>query len=324
MKKGFTLIELLVVILISVLIIGAVTGLYIAHQKIQAPTKAMSDIVEIQRAGMAQLEWLFSRWGTGTPCNNLANICTKIISCDINGTFVYPPPSSLCVTIVKRDPCDELYFYANLEGLAIVNDVSVNKARLLSCRLKEKDEEGNKYCFYIMRHGRFFRDASNNSQVLIFGLENLNPQNVDCIDYQYTNPATYNAECSRNATIYNGAILQGGIPQNWLLLEGGDIVMHIPKLIKLYCERDEKGILWIEMKKLMPGIDVPGINPIPENCTKDLNIIQKEPPIRISPVESFKVSSESNGIRVEIVFRNFENPTSPNYQTMRVVRYFGR
>ena len=62
MKKGFTLIELLVVILISALIMGAVIGLYIAHQRLQAPAKATSDIMEIQRAGLAQLEWIFSRW----------------------------------------------------------------------------------------------------------------------------------------------------------------------------------------------------------------------------------------------------------------------
>lgn len=353
MKKGFTLIEMLIVILIGVLIIGVLVGLYIVHQQVQAPTKVTSDILEIQRAGMAQLEWIFSRWGTGTPCNDPtgANICTRIRPCDLIGNFTYPPPSSLCVSIRNNNICDEVWFYANLEGVAIANNVYRDRIRLVSCRLKSVEENGNRYCFHIMRHGRFFRDANNNNIALIFGLNELNNQNAECLDSSYLNPASYNAEASRIANIYNGNITnQQGNLQNWLALEGGDIIIMLPKLIHLYCEEDDSGINWLMMKLTMPGhnVNVPGINPLPSNCTQDIDIVDNSPAIRIAPVTSFQVSiiapnispiedtfpynnpfgsylNESSGsIRVDITFRNFENPNSPNYKTYKAIRYFGR
>jgi len=334
MEKGFTLIELLVVILISILIIGAITGLYIAHQKLQAPTKATSDIMEIQRAGLAQLEWLFSRWGTGTPCNDPtgANICTRIRPCDINGNFSYPPPSTLCVSVRSGNPCSEVYFYANFEGMAIVNSVYRDTVRLLSCRL---ETEGNNNCFHILRHGRFLRNANNTNEVLIFGLDNdtFNNQRAECLDPKYTNPANYNAQCSRNATIYNGFIMnQAGKLQNWLLLEGGDVIIRVPKRVHLYCENGPDNRLWLKMD----------LTDVAENCTQD------EPAVNISPVENFDatlivgneeindtfsrnnpssanyLNSYSGAIKIRVTFRNFEAQNSPNYRTVSVERIFGR
>jgi type II secretory pathway pseudopilin PulG len=338
MKKiGFTLIEMLIVILIGVLIIGVMVGLYVAHQRVQGPIKMTSDITEIQRAGIAQLEWIFSRWGTGTPCNDptRANICTRIRPCDINGNFSYPPPSSLCVSIRSGSPCGEMWFYANLEGVGIISNVYRDEVRLVSCRLRT-DENNN--CFHIMRYGRFFRDANNNAIALIFRLTGLAPQNAECLDARYLNPAEYNARASRTATIYNGNIInQQGQPQDWLLLEGGDIIIRVPKRVHLYCGTGPDNRLWLKMD----------LTDMAENCTAN------EPSINISPVESFRpfimipigggneivdntfgrnnpqsnstyLNSPLGVIGVEINFRNFENPNSPNYRNYRIIRYFGR
>lgn len=337
MKKGFTLIEMLIVILIGMLIIGVLVGLYVAHQKIQVPTKMISDISEIQRAGITQLEWIFSRWGTGTPCNDPtgANICTRIRPCDINGNFhFYPPPSSLCISIRSGDPCSEVWLYGNLEGIGIASNVYRDRIRLISCRLST---EGNKNCFHIMRHGRFFRDANNQSKVLIFGLSELNRQNAECLDPSYLDPSFYNAEANRISTIYNGFIQnQAGNLQNFLLLEGGDIIIRVPKLIRLYCNTNpNEGRLWLYMDLTYNFSD------IPQNC-----LINET--IEISPVENFRVSivtpneqitetfprnnpQDGNylnlsvgSIKVDITFRNFEDPSNPNYKTYQVIRYFGR
>ncbi len=345
MKKGFTLIELLIVLVIASLILGALVGLYIAQQKTQTPLKSISDVVEIERNAIAQLEWLFSRWGTGTPCNDPtgANICTRIRPCTINGNFIYPPPSTLCVSIRDGNPCGEIWFYANFEGMAVVNNVYRNKAHLLSCRLKTEDDNGNKYCFHIMRYARFFRDTNDNNKALIFQLSGLpdNQQNVECIDETYTNPAIYNAECNRTATILNGNITnQHGELQDWLNLEGGDIIIHLPKLIHLYCEA-ENGIYWLKMEKMFPN------NVIPNNCTKDRNIIgetiwiapvvnftpsilvKDEAPItdtsgRDNPLSANYLNAETGAVRLDITFRNLEDEDSPNYRTVRVIRVFGR
>ena len=347
MKKGFTLIELLIVLVIASLILGALVGLYIAQQRTQTPLKSTSDVVGIQRGAMAQLEWLFSRWGTGTPCNDPTgtNICTRIRPCTINGIFTYPPPSTLCVSVKNGTPCGEIWFYANFEGVAIVNKIGVEsgveKAHLLSCRLKTEDNDGNKYCFHIMRHARFFRDTNDTAKALIFQLSGLDNQNAECIDEEYTNPTKYNAECNRNATILNGNIAnQHGQPQNWLNLEGGDIIIHLPKLIHLYCE-SEDGIYWLKMEKLFPN------NVIPNNCTKDRNIIgetiwiapvarftpsilvKDESPItdtsgRDNPLSANYLNAETGAVKLDITFRNLEDQTSPNYRTVRVIRVFGR
>lgn len=356
MKKGFTLIEMLIVILIGVLVIGVLVGLYIAHQRAQGPIKMTSDIVEIQRAGIAQLEWIFSRWGTGTPCNDPtgANICTRIRPCDIenvcnienlsrdcssttvSNTPCYPPPSSLCVSVKSGNPCGEIWFYANFEGIGIISDVYRDMVRLVSCRLKTETRSN---CFHIMRYGRFFRDATNDTKALIFGLSSLTPQDAECLDERYLNPAEYNAQASRTTTIYNGYIRnQQGNLQSWLNLEGGDIVIRVPKLVHLYCENGRDGRLWLRMDLC----DMAG------NCTAN------EYGIDISPVESFypfiaipvgggneRIYNETYGVNnpanmgtylnspqgvigVDITFRNFEDPSSPDYRTYRVIRYFGR
>jgi len=337
-KRGFTLIEMLIVILIGVLIIGVMVGLYIAHQRVQGPIKMTSDITEIQRAGIAQLEWIFSRWGTGTPCNDPtgANICTRIRPCDINGDFSYPPPSSLCVSIRSGSPCGEMWFYANLEGVGIISNVYRDEVRLVSCRLRTTE---NNNCFHIMRYGRFFRDATNDTIALIFRLTGLSPQNAECLDARYLNPAEYNAIASRTATIYNGNVTnQQGQLQNWLLLEGGDIVIRVPKRVRLYCDPGPDNRLWLKMD----------LTDMAEDC------VVNEPSINISPVESFRpfivipagiggnetigdtfgrnnpvanatyLNAPYGAIGVEITFRNFEEPNSPNYRNYRIIRYFGR
>jgi len=81
--------------------------------------------------------------------------------------------------------------------------------------------------------------------------------------------------------------------------------------------------------------------------------VANEPSINISPVESFRpfimipvgggnetigdtfgrnnpvanatyLNSPLGVIGVEINFRNFEDPNSPDYRTYRIIRYFGR
>jgi prepilin-type N-terminal cleavage/methylation domain-containing protein len=325
MNKGFTLIEMLIVILIGVLIIGVIVGLYIAHQRVQGPIKMTSDITEIQRAGITQLEWIFSRWGTGTPCYNYNGtnstnpvVCTRVVSCDARCDTenpTYPPPSSLCVTKVSGEPCDEICFYANLEGVGVVGNVYRDIAQLVSCRLKTRE---NNNCFHIIRYGKFFTDDNNKTKVLIFKLKNLSPENVECLDEKYLNPYEYNAQVSRNATIYNGTIGN----QTWLWLEGGDIIIRAPKRVHLYCENGPDGRLWLKMKLT----DIAKI--LKQNLENNCNGIET---INIAPVENFKAwveypsnSSHLASIRIRITFRNFENPGTPNYRTYTVERYFGR
>jgi len=192
-----------------------------------------------------------------------------------------------------------------------------------------------------MRYARFFRDTNDTNKALIFQLSDLNNQNAECIDEKYTNPTIHNAECNRNATILNGNIInQHGQLQDWLNLEGGDIIIHLPKLIHLYCEA-ENGTYWLKMEKLFPN------NVIPNNCTKDINtigetiwiapivrftpyiLVRDESPIsdtsgRDNPSSANYLNAETGAVKLDITFRNLEDQTSPNYRTVRVIRVFGR
>lgn len=325
MKKGFTLIEMLIVILIGILIIGIIVGLYIAHQRFQTPTKMTSDIEEIQRIALAQLEWIFSRWGTGTPCYNYNETnstnpvtCTRVVQCDTRCDIenpTYPPPSSLCITKVSGEPCDEICFYSNLEGVGVVNNVYRDIAQLVSCRLKTQNYNN---CFHIIRYGKFFTDDNNKTQILVFKLNNLTPQNAECLHENYLKPEKYNAQVSRNATIYNGTINN----QNWLLLEGGDIIVRAPKRVRLYCDSGPDNRLWLkmELKDLAQILN--------QNLEGNCNGTEY---INIAPVENFRAwleyssnNTQLASIKIRITFRNFENPEAPNYRTYTVERYFGR
>src|SRR5690606_5433143 len=117
---GFNLVELIIVLLMSTLILAAMTSIFTTSGSVFQKTKNISDVKEISKGGMAQLEWLFQRWGTATPCNNPDTaLCTKVQDCRVNAAYPYPPPGTVCITILddsNTDPCDEVQFYANLYG----------------------------------------------------------------------------------------------------------------------------------------------------------------------------------------------------------------
>jgi len=348
-KKGFTLLELVIVMLLGLFIVGIILGLFIVSQQLQTPGKSVSDVVEVARSGMAQLEWIFSRWGTGTPCNDPtgANTCTRIRACDISGNFSYPPPSTLCVTIRAGKPCGQIWFYANLRGMAIVNNIYRNEAHLLSCRLQSKDENGNHFCFQIMRYGRFLRDYEHPKKILFWRLNDLNHQNAECLSEEYLNTYKYNAESDRKVEALNGKLQNatGGLT-NYLLLEGGDMLLNIPLLIHLYCSPpDKNGIIWLEMDEIFPKWD----KEIPSYCSADIKAAQTYH-IKIAPVTSFfpyLVFNSKNGIKEVNDTSSMSNPNSSNYldvpeaaikveitfrslkplkgyKTLKMIRYFGR
>ncbi|MCX7913919.1 MAG: hypothetical protein N2511_04970, partial [Thermodesulfovibrionales bacterium] len=72
-SKGLSLIEILIAIVVSIIILGTITSLYLVSNREFFRTKAIADTRDVAKQGMAGLEWIMQRWGTSTPCNNPPN-----------------------------------------------------------------------------------------------------------------------------------------------------------------------------------------------------------------------------------------------------------
>ena len=307
--RGFSLVELLVAIVISMIILGALYSLFFASRNAFINIREVTDVKEVAKLGMAQLEWVFERWGTSVVmCQDPIGTdqCTAVIDCrDASGNFVFPPPSSLCVTIVEGDPCDSITFYGNLYGNGFVALVTgQDTVRVVSCRLRQTQRHN---CYFIKRGGLTFRDVETGNP-LIFSISGLSADNLDCLDPSMSPNATMN----RTVTALNGNLIDPvtGESTNTLLLEGGDLLLRVPHRITLFCRPNpqDNDTLWVYMRAQDTAA----------NCNAN------EPPQPLFPVESMQASIQNNGVLLDIIFRNNHQPSDPEYRTFRVQRIFGR
>lgn len=303
--KGLTLAEILIAIAVSIIVLSAVASLYYVSDRAFKRTKASSDVKEIAKGGMAGLEWLFQRWGTATPCNDPTgnNQCTPVIDCRVAGQYNYPPPSSMCITIIDNtiegSPCDDVIFYGSLYGNGFVDRVSgPTTVALMSCRLST---DSNQNCYHIKRGGQFIRDYQNNANVLIFSLSSLGSSNLECINVT----SSSNTTASRQVTALNGNLLDAsGNPTPSMNLEGGDLLLRVPHRIRLFCgfNVQDNNTIWLYMQA----------TDMSTNCNAN------EPAQPIMPIRSFDAEQFAQGVRVTIQARG------PDGQVTRVQRYFGR
>ncbi len=299
--QGFSLVEVVIAIVVASMILGALLSLHTASERTFAATNKVSDTKELSKLNMAQLEWLFQRWGTSTPCNDPtgSNQCTPVIDCRVNNQLAYPPPSSVCITIVGQSPCDEVTFYASLHGNGFIDRIaSQTTVAAMSCRLSQA---ANRNCYHIKRGGPFRRDASDNNNALIFAINGLSSNDLDCINVAGNSNVTIN----RQVTALNGFELDAGNNQvTNMNLEGGDLLLRVPHRVRLFCQNNpnDNNQLWLYMEAFDTSND----------CNAD------EAPAPLVPVNSFTVRNEGQGVRVTTAVRG------PDNNTMTVQRFFGR
>lgn len=312
-NKGLTLVELLVAIIISTIILGALYSLFFSGERAVRNIKEITDVKEIAKLGLAQLEWIFDRWGTSVVmCQDpiTTNQCTAVVDCrDASGNFPYPPPSSLCITVIDDDPCDRVTFYGNLYGNGFVALVrGPDTVEVVSCRLRSTDRHN---CYHIKRGGLTFRDVGTGAPIA-FSINGLSDENLDCLDPN----VTPNATMSREVIARNGNFIDPvtGDTTNRLTLEGGDLLVRVPHRITLFCQPNpqDNNSLWLYMRTEDLAYEL--------GCRDD----DTEDVQPLFPVESMGASIQGNGILLDIVFRNNRPPGDPNYRTFRVQRMFGR
>jgi prepilin-type N-terminal cleavage/methylation domain-containing protein len=284
-QKGFTIIEILVVIVLCTIILMAASGLYLASSKIFRETRPVSDVLEEMRSAIATLDFVFSRWGTGVPCkNNSCNIGNIITICDD-----YPPSNPLCMKCNSGDfssGCNDIEFYANLEGYGFVVSVNENQANLISCRLST-DRNDN---YYYIWEGDKLVNYNGTGNPTIYQLSDLNPNNQDCVNFTGSSNAQVN-------TLVIGTV-------NYTL-QPGDIITRVPYRVRLYIsyDSDDKGY-WLYMKKFDIGRGT--------TYTTKLG--------RVKDSDSFKVYNEGRAIKAEVEFQSQSEPE----KTLKIIRYFSR
>jgi prepilin-type N-terminal cleavage/methylation domain-containing protein len=288
-QKGFTIIEVLVVIVLCAIIIMAALGLYFASDKIFKQTRPISDVLEEMRSAIATLDFIFSRWGVGVPCdNNNCTIGTNIATCTS-----YPPSDPLCINCNSGDfisGCSDIEFYANLEGYGFVISVNGTQANLISCRLRNTDLSNDTY--YIWEGDKVVNYNGTNLSKYKLNL-NSDDDNKDCINF------------AGSPNVQHNVIVQEFNGTGNYTLQPGDIIMRVPYKVRLYVDydSDDKGY-WLYIKKFDMGRGT--------TYTTKLG--------RVKDSNSFKVYGERRAIKVEVEFQSQSKPE----KTLKIIRYFAR
>jgi hypothetical protein len=211
-------------ILISLLILGAISIAFIGANRGFQQNKPISQAIQEAQNSVATLDFLFSRWGVGVPVPNPIYIMNSdgSIKKDQNGNpvlwqasnlpngIVFPPAYPFWYQVVDTDgdgKNDTIYFFASLGGAGYVIDCPNNAppCNILSCRLTSNST--NK-CYFI--------SSADGTSVKYYVLDssNLTNDNIDCLNIQNNKTS--------NTTINVGN------------LNPGDRFQRVPHLIKIY------------------------------------------------------------------------------------------
>lgn len=211
-KKGFSLVELLVAIVISVIIVAALTSLFIVGNRTFRTNKQVSDITDDVRNAITTLDFVFSRWGTGVPCpQSGCSLQTPPPDC-----VGYPPTDPMCLTINGPD----VVFYANLYGIGFVQiiDTNSNTANIVSCRL---NGNGNQNCYYIWNAGTL-KGGFTNGTPRYYSFQTFTGS-PDCI-----------SSPNANLSVSRSLTEQSNQNPSALNLDTGDYISRVPHRVRLY------------------------------------------------------------------------------------------
>jgi type II secretory pathway pseudopilin PulG len=258
-KRGFTVVEFLVSILISLLILGAISVAFIGANRGFQQNKPISQAIQEAQNSVATLDFLFSRWGIGVPSSK--NIPIYIMNyngtiwTDGNGNPINWQPAANEITFPPSNPFlyqatdtngdgknDTIYFFASLGGTGYVINCpnNVPPCNILSCRLTSNDT--NK-CYFI------FSADGTSIKYYVLGSTDLANDNIDCLNLQ-------------NNQTSNTTINVGG-------LNPGDRFQRVPHLIRIYERYDnETKSTWLAFDRTDLAVDCkPNENATNENAT---------------------------------------------------------
>ncbi len=272
MRRGFSLVELLTAIVVAVIILGAITGLFIGSNNAFRTGRNVSGLTEDVRNAISTLEFVFSRWGAGVPCKN--NNCTTALQNIKSGTLPdcdgYPPTDPMCITAGS-----DVRFYANLYGIGFVVSVSGNNANVISCRLSNNSKQN---CYYVWNGGRTKFGTGTDGRLVFVRLSGISGEQ-DCLGGTQT--------ISISGQVYEWVTL----PQSTTLsLSPGDYITRVPHGIRLYVSN---GVLYMDRTDMA------------DSCG------DSESAVKIGNVQSFNVQKVGRAVRVDAVFVGSDGKTYP-------------
>jgi hypothetical protein len=234
-KRGFTVAEFLVGILISLLILGAISIAFIGANRGFQQNKPISQAIQEAQNSVVTLDFLFSRWGIGVPWLNTIPIYSMdydgTIQTDGNGNPINWQPADLPngITFPPANPFwysingnNEIFFFASLGGTGYVINCPNNAppCNILSCRLTSSNSNG---CYFI------FSANGMSIKYYVLGSGDVN-DNIDCLNLQ-------------NNQTSNTTINVGG-------LSPGDRFQRVPHLIKIYEIHIDSRISWLAFDRI--------------------------------------------------------------------------
>jgi type II secretory pathway pseudopilin PulG len=251
-KRGFTVVEFLVSILISLLILGAISIAFIGANRGFQQNKPISQAIQEAQNSVTTLDFLFSRWGVGVPSSN-TNV--PIYMMDYDGTIekdkngnpinwqsanlpngiVFPPAYPFWYLSVDTNgdgKNDTIYFFASLGGAGYVINCPDNTppCNILSCRLtSNKGTNKRNGCYFI------FSADGMSIKYYVLGSSDLANDNIDCLNLQ-------------NNQTSNTTINVGG-------LNPGDRFQRVPHLIKIYETPIDNKTSWLTFDRIDLAVD---------------------------------------------------------------------
>jgi hypothetical protein len=242
-KRGFTVAEFLVGILISLLILGAISIAFIGANRGFQQNKPISQAIQEAQNSVVTLDFLFSRWGIGVPWLNTIPIYSMdydgTIQTDGNGNpinwqpanlpngIVFPPAYPFWYLAVDTNgdgEKDTIFFFASLGGTGYVMDCPNNylpPCNILSCRLTSGNSNR---CYFI------FSANGMSIKYYVLGSRDLANDNIDCLNLQ-------------NNQISNTTINVGG-------LSPGDRFQRVPHLIRIYETPIDNETSWLTFDRI--------------------------------------------------------------------------
>lgn len=222
-RKGISLVELLIAIVIGIIITSALTGLFVGSNRAFLKNREISELAEDVRNAITTLEFIFSRWGAGVPCEN--NNCT--IEPTLPPCSSYPPSDPQCITIEPSS----VEFYANLYGYGFVINSTGTTAKAVSCRLSLDSRQN---CYLLWDNGSVRQENGN---VLVYRITAISSNNKDCI--KDINQSI--VDLSVNGTLNNGTFISRA-PHKVRIYKQGDFLFMDRYDTASSCNEDETAV----------------------------------------------------------------------------------
>ena len=298
MKKGVTLVELLIVVAISLVLSLMIFQVVNFVSKSTKTSKEYSDLLELYRTTEAQLKYYFDRWGIGVPYDSNNTTCEFQFSTNIEDSEF--PNSPYCLKINAGNPCDSLEFFIGTPGyMIILHKCTIDTPPCVEyCNVDESDASS-----YYANYACYMQNDSN-----IYYYVWRKDKVIDITRGDVLN--VYGGWCAVGGDIPNGCIgyVIPDAEGNWdIVLQEGDMILRIPKKVKIYCEqKEDRWFLYVDEDEVYEETDDE-----PDTST---------PPYPLAPVQSVSITpypegcnaevGECKGIIMRVVFQDYEGVLS--------------